>query len=93
MSKDSQNGGSHFWQPLPIAPRLCQPARSRRVVCRSRLYAGTIANAPPNSVTVKIRSAALTLVRSHNRWVLATLVRHVDRDAQVSGVNPLRGVA
>jgi len=93
MSKDSQNGGSHFWQPLTIAPRLCKPARSRLVAFRSQTHAGTIANAPPNSVTVKICSAALTLVRSHSCLVLATLVLHVDRDAQVGGVNMLGGVA
>ncbi len=92
MSKDSQNGGSHFWQPLPITPRLCQPVRSQRVVCRSWTDAGTIANAPPNSVTVKICSTALILVRSHSCLVLATLVLHVNRDAQVGGVNPLGGV-
>jgi|GEM_PF-1876321 len=92
MSKDSQNGGSHFWQPLPIAPRLCQPTRSRLVVPRSQLDAGTIAPARFNPATVKICSAALTLVRSHSCLVLATLVLHVNRDAQVGGVNPLGGV-
>lgn len=93
MYKDYQKGGSHFWQPLSITPQLFKPTRSRRVVFRSQTHAGTIAPAQSNPATVKICSAALILVRSPDRWVLAPTALHGDRAAQVSRVCHLGGVA